>query len=69
MKKDKVIELLKTGEFTVAYHDNDSCYIYKGHRRYENLGKEIFSPDGSNGYAPEIVEMLVEALGGNVESI
>jgi len=70
MDRKKVIDLLKTGNFTIAYHDNGDCRIYKGHKTYEECEKEIYSPEENyDGYTPEIVEMLVRALQGEVESI
>lgn len=71
MNKEKTIELLKSGNFTIAYHDNGDAVIYKGHYEYDNLPKkEIYSPeDQFNGYIPEVVEMLVKALNGKVDTI
>jgi len=70
-KREKIIELLRSGNFTITYHDNDYCCLYKGHLEYDELPKkEIQSFSGhSDGYITEIVEVLVEALGGKVDSI
>ncbi len=73
MTKNKIIELLKSGNFTIAYHDSDCCYLYKGKMTYDQLSeknaKEINFDGMSDGYIPIEVEYLVEALGGKVDSI
>ncbi len=72
MTQKQVIELLKTGNFTIAYHDNGSPYLYKGHMTYEELEEEGDTYDFPNdflGYCPEVVELLVKALGGKALSI
>ncbi len=71
MTKKKVIEILKLGDFTIAYHDSDYCDIYMGKHNYEDLpGKPIMECGGSSiGYIPDVVELLVKALGGKVESV
>ena len=71
MDKEEVIKLLKSGNFTIAYHDNGDARIYKGHYSYDDLPeKEIYSPeDQFDGYIPEVVEMLVIALKGKVDTI
>jgi hypothetical protein len=72
MKKNQLLKLLKSGNFTVAYHDNGYCTIYKGRHEYEDLpDKEVYEPDDLDeiGYAPAIVTLLVEALGGSVDSV
>lgn len=70
--KEKLLKILKTGNFTIAYHDLGYCVIYKGHHEYDKLPKiELFESDNccNDGYIPEIVELLVEALKGKVISI
>ena len=72
MKQDELIKLLKTGNFTVAYHDNGYCIIYKGRHEYDDLPKKnIYIPHDmwDVGYAPHIVVLLAEALGGKVDSV
>lgn len=73
MKKSEIIKLLKSGNFTIAYHDSDCCYLYKGRMSYDELAEknaEEINFDGwSDGYIPIEVEYLVEALGGKVDSI
>lgn len=71
-KQQKIIELLRSGDFTIAYHDNGSCMLYKGKHEYKDLPKreiDIQSEFCADGYeVPEVVA-LVEALGGSVVSI
>lgn len=74
---DRAIAILKSGKFTIAYHDTDCAVLYKGHHEYDELGddagrpavKEVEFDDFSNSYTPAIVELLVRALGGRVCSI
>lgn len=66
----KIIEILKSGDFTIAYHDNGYCNLYKGKFEYDDLkGKPIEFDDWEDGYTPDVVKQLVEALGGKVVSI
>lgn len=73
MKKSDIIKLLQSGNFTIAYHDLDCCYLYKGRMSYDDLAEkdaEEINFDGiTDGYIPIEVEYLVEALGGKVDSI
>ena len=71
MTKKGMIELLKSGDFTIAYHDNCSPSLYKGKHEYDELPDEVdYDFDfGNNGYIPEVVEILVEALGGKSDSV
>lgn len=73
MKKSEIIKLLRSGNFTIAYHDSDYCCLYKGKMAYEELSeknsKEINFDGMSDGYIPIEVEYLVEALGGKVGSV
>lgn len=64
-KKKKLIELLKSGNFTLAYHDSDYCCLYESHHK----DSEIFIFGSSDSYVSEEVKLLVEALGGKWESI
>jgi hypothetical protein len=85
MKKElnhqEKLELLRRGNFTIYYHDNDpgSWAVYDTfvnddeiedweafdamHKLFEGTGY------GSEGYCPEEVALLVEALGGKSESV
>lgn len=71
MNHKKIIELLKSGDFTVAYHDNDSPTLYTGKHKYWKLKEEdeIKIPYSDDGYLPAIVALLVEALGGESSSV
>lgn len=67
MTDKKIIELLKSGNFTLHYHDNGACDLYKGIHKEILPNKEIasFSLGFNNeGYLPKEVELLVKALGG-----
>lgn len=71
-KRQKVVELLRSGNFTVIYDDNGSGSIYKGKHDYGNcLQKDKVVDFGGQGwgYTPEEVELLIEALGGEVDSV
>lgn len=65
--------LLKSGKFTLAYHDNGRCTIHKGlFPDYEETTEETQIAEfdcEDDGYAPYIVILLASALGGNVDSI
>lgn len=73
LSKKAVIELLKTGNFTIAYHDNGRCGIYEKKLSYDNLPDdgEVYECDCEDmeGYIPSEVALLVKALGGRVESV
>lgn len=70
MTRKQIIAMLRTGNFTLAYHDNQYCVLYRGHHDYDHLPKrEITLPPGGEGYIPVEVELLVEALGGKVETV
>jgi hypothetical protein len=67
-----VTDLLKSGNFTIQYHDNGYCELYSGKfDDYEDVtGKPIAEfGDKINGYIPEEVAKLIEALGGRVVTI
>ena len=79
-KKEEVIELFKSGDFTIVYWDSDDPTIYKGKWNYDEEDekdecREMFESQidvsmyNMNGYAPDVVAWLVEALGGKVDSI
>ncbi len=71
LSRKKVIELLQTGDFTIGYHDEGDCEIYKGRHNYEDLIDSVYSPVNNYGgsYLPEIVYLLTEALTGKTEPI
>ena len=73
MLKENLVQLLKSGNFTVAYHDNQEGAIYQG--RADNCNKlpeddkvDNFALWDNEGYLPYIVRVLVEALGGKALS-
>ena len=72
-KHKELLALLRSGKFTVAYHDNGHCCIYKDRWDYDSLpeGKEVaeYQYADAEGYLPDIVKVLVQALGGASETI
>ena len=71
MTLKKVIKIMKTGDFTIAYHDNGCAELYKGRYEYDDLPENseyAFDPN-HDGYIPEVVFCLVKALGGATETI
>ena len=74
MKKEEIIKLLRSGNFTLAGHDSGIYFLYEGKFNYENLPEEgqiaIFEDwHENNGYITEIISILTEALGGKTDSI
>lgn len=79
MTREETIEILKSGNFTVRYDDNGSGTIIEGRfddyedtydpESGENNGRSFEFGGWVDGYTPEEVEMLVEALGGRSTSI
>jgi hypothetical protein len=72
LQHKELLALLRSGKFTVAYHDNGHCCIYNGKYCYDDLPeKEVAEYDYSDaeGYLPDIVKVLVQALGGWSETI
>jgi hypothetical protein len=69
----EIVALFKSGNFTIAFHDQAYCCIYKGKFDYENLPEqEDYSIDmgsGSEGYSPDVVLFLTKALKGRCVSI
>lgn len=74
MTNKKLIELFKSGDFTIHYNDNGCCSVYKGRfKDYFSKPEDIesvaeFGCD-FNGYLPREVALLVEALGGKSDSV
>lgn len=71
-KRKDIIELLRSGDFTIAYHDNGDCSLYKGRHNYEDCIDSFVDYDWediNNGYIPQVVVDLVEALRGKSETI
>ncbi len=69
--KKKIDKILKSGDFTIAYHNNQDAWLYKGKLEYDELPEDGGIPlEGfEDGYIPFVVECLVKSLGGRVESI
>ena len=72
MTRAEQLQLLRSGHFTIVYHDNGQCTLYKGKYEYGSLPEEGVADyrdyDG-DGYLPPIVQLLVDALGGASETI
>ena len=68
-----ILDLLRSGDFTITYHDNQSPSLYRKKWEYEDLdgAEEIeFKLDNYDyGYCPAIVGLLVEALNGKSDSV
>jgi len=72
MPNPTVDSILRSGNFSLFYHDNGYCTLHPGKIDYDesDSAPTIKEFDGnSNGYTPDIVEALVKALGGKVDSI
>lgn len=80
ISEKKLIELFKSGNFTICYWDNETPTLYEGkwdrnkeyaRDEYETMNKaEInFPMYDMRGYLPDIVYLLVKALGGKSDSI
>ncbi|MCP6727315.1 MAG: hypothetical protein KJI69_04900 [Patescibacteria group bacterium] len=80
MKHEDLIKLFKSGNFTIVYWDNESPSIYKGKwdineeyekDDYKEMEKHEISIDmyDNDGYIPDIVAWLTEALGGKSDTI
>jgi len=72
MATDKeIIELMKTGNFTIAYHDSGVCGLYEGKFEYDELPEKAFHEFDCefDGYESRELQLLVKALGGLSQSI
>ncbi len=79
--KEEKLKILRSGKFTIYYHDNDpgSWAVYDTFvedseiEDWDEFDKQhkLFEGTGLGelGYAPEEVVLLVEALGGKTESV
>jgi len=72
----KVLNHLRSGDFTLYYHDNGACSLYPGlikdicDKESEELPEPIAEFGGTEyGYVPGEVLALVKALGGIAESV
>lgn len=80
MKPEQLIKLFKTGKFTIIYWDNTNPTLYKGvwnmdkefdRDEYATMNKSEIKIEmhDMNGYCPNIVTWLAQALGGKTDSI
>lgn len=79
MKKQDIIALLKSGNFTVIYWDSGEATLYEKkwdkdvefeRDDYATMDKfKVDMGEGYNGYLPVIVELMAEALNGEADSI
>jgi len=74
MTREKAIELLKSGNYTIYYHDYCECTLYEGKWFEEEIRDDYPSAsldmrDCYDGYIPEIVDLMNEALGGNLWTV
>jgi hypothetical protein len=79
ISRDKLIKLLKSGNFTVASHDYGQVVIYegrvKGYTEFDEKtempkfkgAKEVarFNLGDTYGYMQDVVSLFTEALGGS----
>lgn len=79
MTQRQIVNLLKSGNFTIVYWDSQDPTLYKGKWDYnKEFEKDDYATmDKSKvdyswwdeGYVPGIVTLLVKALGGKSDSI
>ena len=70
-KRRKIVELLKSGNFTVSYSDIGICCIYEGKYEHDNLPEIPFHEFSCemNGYMPVEMMLFIEALNGKADVI
>ena len=70
LSRVEVMAILRSGNFTIAYHDNGSPCLYKGKHEYDDLPEEeIYEfEENHDGYIPEVVYLLVQCLRGAIET-
>lgn len=73
-ERERIIEILKSGEFTFSFHDSSyGTLIPKRTKSYEKAGEleeggiESYDLD-MDSYGDGLVELLIEALGGKLYS-
>lgn len=73
-ERERIIEILKSGEFTFSFHDSSyGTLIPKTTKSYEEAGDlqeggvESYDLD-MDSYGDGLVDVLIEALGGNLYS-
>ncbi len=71
--KEEVIKLLRSGNFTIIYWDNELPSLYEGKgydvNDFPNDKEKINIPYNEHGYLPTIVALMAEALNGEADSI
>lgn len=74
MSRKKLLEIISSGNFTVYFHDNGCCNLYKGKFTQNQIESEkfqedpIFESEGSSYYT-DLEELLVDALKGKLWSV
>lgn len=80
MSKKKLLELFRSGDFTIIYWDKEEPTLYQGkwdinkeskRDEYETMNKSqiVYPMYNMRGYCPDIVALLGEALKGKTDSI
>lgn len=75
MERTKLLEIIKSGDFSVYYHDNGCSTIYQGKHDFDEvkdwdaMEKLIIFESEPNGYHTSDLELLVDALGGVIYSV
>jgi hypothetical protein len=59
MTTNKVIEIMRTGDFTIAYHDNDGGCFYKGKYKYEDLPEEADYEFDLYGHSKPFIKLYI----------
>ncbi len=72
--RKKLIEIIKSGNFTVYFNDNGCCDVYHGKFSQTKIESEKFQEEpifssSLESYYTELEELLVEALGGKLHSV
>jgi len=68
----QAIDLIKSGRFTIAYHDNGYACLYEGKYDYEDLKEdsEVYTFEQNyDGYISEEVFILIKLLKGNCVTV
>ena len=71
-EQKKALQILSSGDFTLASHDYGEFDLYRGKHEYDDLPEEsdftFNMSDNVEGYMPHIVQLLVTCLGGKWDS-
>jgi len=78
ISKKKLNEIIRSGNFTIIYFDNQAPFLYEGkwgaggdeeyNKRMDKAEIDFYDVNGK-GYVPDIVQLLVDALGGHTDSV